>query len=63
MKTGDKITVEDGVVLIAKLQESHLICKGCYFRNFDECLAFNIEKSIRPKCTGENGESLIFKRS
>ena len=63
MKAGDKIAIEGGITLVANLQIAPLICEGCYSKYLDECLAFDIEKSIRPKCTGENGESLIFKRS
>ena len=61
VKVGDKIAIEGGGMLVAKLQRAPLICEGCYFKYLDECLAFDIERSLRPKCITENGENLIFK--
>ncbi len=61
LKVGDKITIEGGVVLVARLQKPPLLCEGCYFKYLDECLTFDIERSLRPKCITESGENLIFK--
>ena len=61
LKVGDIVVLEGGGVLVAKLQKPPLICEGCYFKYLDECLAFDIERSVRPKCITEDGENLIFK--
>ena len=58
MEVGNKVVMNSGVTVVAKLQENHQPCSGCYFSMHPGC-AMSDHKLNLP-CWDGTGKDLIF---